>query len=299
VDLHSYGGVILRPFSYSPDEAIPFQDLRIYKEVGEKGEAFTGYPSLSTYHGFRSSPEDTIYGAFDDWFYEYLGGLGFTVEIFSPQRLAGIETKNVIQWLLEHPFEEDLKMLAMVDRFFAGEGYVPWYPFSHPQLGQVEIGGWNVQLFFAPPPDLFSSELPGIYRWFCYLAHLAPELEISYFSLRPHSSGVYVLDLTVQNQGYLPTYGLTKAIDRGLPLAPVLNLKVPVGVKVLNLELPYPLPHLEGFGRFPRVIYEEAPFALKLFKGLRILLHSPGPFEGEVILSAPRAGEVRSRFRVE
>jgi murein tripeptide amidase MpaA len=296
VDLHSYGGVILRPFSYSSDDSMPHQDLRIYRAVGSRGEELSGYPSLSTYHGFRSSPEDAIYGAFDDWFYEYLGGLGFTVEIFSPLKLAGVDTKNLIHWLQEHPLEDDLKMLAMVDRFFPGEGFVQWYPYEHPQLGPVEIGGWNAQVFFAPPPELFSSEMRGIYRWFLYLAHLAPQLRVTRLSVSSLDKGVYALDIVVQNCGYLPTYGLSKALDRGIQLTPVLNIKVPEGVTIINQKLPYFLPHLEGYGKFPKVIYEEAPYSLKNFHSVRFLLHSTSPFDGEVIVFSPRSGEVRAPF---
>ena len=37
-------------------------------------------------------------------------------------------------------------MLAWSDEKLAGQGYVDWYPFEHPQLGPVEMGGWNALL---------------------------------------------------------------------------------------------------------------------------------------------------------
>ena len=61
----------------------------------------------------------------------------------APQREAGITDYKYIDWFREHPLEDDLKLLRWSDEQLAGKGYIDWYPFEHPQLGPVEIGGWN------------------------------------------------------------------------------------------------------------------------------------------------------------
>src|SRR6185295_10622338 len=100
---------------------------------GRKSTELTGYKNISIYHEFRYHPKQVITGGFD-WIYEHLGQFFWTVEIWAPAR------------------EADLKMLAWSDRELGGEGHIDWYPFDHPQLGQVELGGWNRLAVFRNPP---------------------------------------------------------------------------------------------------------------------------------------------------
>ena len=34
-------------------------------------------------------------------------------------------------------------MLRWADVHHPGEVFIDWYPFEHPQLGPVELGGWD------------------------------------------------------------------------------------------------------------------------------------------------------------
>ena len=88
-----------------------------------------------------------ITGVFDDWLYDHFGLFGWTVEIWSPHRQAGVtegfstDTKpgsfKFIDWHRDHPADDDLKMLKWSDEALGGTGYVDWYPYDHPQLGRV------------------------------------------------------------------------------------------------------------------------------------------------------------------
>ncbi len=66
VAFHTYGGVLLRPYSTHPDEDMPAEDLWTYQKIGEKGTELTGYPAASVYHDFRYHPKEVITGALDD-----------------------------------------------------------------------------------------------------------------------------------------------------------------------------------------------------------------------------------------
>ena len=79
----------------------------------------------------------------------------WVVEIWNPKKQAGIERIDFIDWSREHPLEDDLKLLAWSDEVLEGKGYVDWYPFDHPQLGEVELGGWNYIYTFRNPPPAF------------------------------------------------------------------------------------------------------------------------------------------------
>jgi len=136
VAFHTYSGVLLRPFSTHPDDDMPAEDLWTFQKIGQQGQELTGYPAVSVYHDFRYHPKEVITGALDDWLYDHVGVYAWTVEIWSPQRQAGIEEYKYIDWFRQHPFEDDLKMLAWSDEKLGGQGYVDWYPFLHPQLGR-------------------------------------------------------------------------------------------------------------------------------------------------------------------
>ena len=60
----------------------------------------------------------------------------------------------------DHPAEDDLKLLRWNDEQLDGKGYVDWYPFEHPQLGEVELGGWDVMYCWGNvPPQFLEREI--------------------------------------------------------------------------------------------------------------------------------------------
>ena len=128
------------------------------KRSGPKGTELTGYPAVSVYHDFRYHPNQVITGGFDGWLYEHLGLFGWTVEIWSPQRQAGIEEYKFIDWRREHPLEDDLKMLKWSDEVLEGKGYVDWYPFEHPQLGRGRVGRLERALCLSQPAAQLLGE---------------------------------------------------------------------------------------------------------------------------------------------
>jgi hypothetical protein len=74
----------------------------VYKAIGKKGTELTGYPNISVYHEFRYHPKQVITGDFD-WLFEHRGAFVWTIEIWSPQREAGINDYHAIDWFRDHP----------------------------------------------------------------------------------------------------------------------------------------------------------------------------------------------------
>src|SRR5690606_28242338 len=98
IAFHTWSGVLLRPYSDRDDKEMPAEDLWTYQTIGARGTEITGYPAVSTYHDFLYHPADVTTGGFDDWLYDHLGIFAWTVEIWSPQRQAGIEKYKYIDW---------------------------------------------------------------------------------------------------------------------------------------------------------------------------------------------------------
>lgn len=214
LSFHTWSGVLLRPFSTQADDEMPAEDLWTYKKQGEKGTAITGYPAISVFHEFRYHPKDVISGTFD-WIYEHLGLYEWTIEIWCPMREAGIKDYKYIDWFRDHPVEDDLKLLAWADKELDGKGYVAWKKFQHPQLGEVEIGGWDkIYAFRNPPPHLLEKEIAKFPDWILYNAMISPKLELVEAKSESLGGDAHRITLAVQNTGYLPSYISKRAKTR-------------------------------------------------------------------------------------
>ena len=245
VDYHTFSGVHLRPYSYHPDSHLPAQDLWTYQLVGERATSLTGYPAISIFHDFRYHPAEVLHGNAIDWFYEELGLLAWTTELWDACTHAGIGDRgNVIDWLRDHPEEDDVALVRWADEHLGAEGYVDWYPFDHPQLGKVELGGWN-RLFWwnNPPPQMLEAELRPNTAFVVFMAAILPKLAVRELSAEPAGDGLYTVTLVVENRGFLPTYVTSQALARKAvrPVrAELAGAQVVAGTALVELG------HLEG-----------------------------------------------------
>ncbi len=247
VAFHTFSGALLRPYTDRDDEDFPAEDLWTYEKIGQKGTEITGYPAVSVYHDFRYRPDKVITGGISDWLYDHLGVFAWGVELWSPQRQAGIEEYKFIEWFREHPLEDDLKMLQWSDEVLGGKGYVDWYAFEHPQLGQVELGGWDrLYAFRNPPPEFLEKEIAPFADWLVWHLLISPRLELHEVSAKPLGDDTYHVRLVVQNTGWLPTYVTKKALEKKLVRGVVCEIELPEGASLETGKLREELGQLEG-----------------------------------------------------
>ena len=246
LSFHTWSGVLLRPFATMADEEMPPEDLWTYKKQGEEGTRITGYPAISVYHEFRYHPKDVITGAFD-WIYEHLGLYEWTIEIWCPMREAGIKDYKYIDWFRDHPVEDDLKMLAWADKELKGKGYIEWAKFDHPQLGEVEIGGWDkIHAFRNPPPHLLEKEIAKFPDWLVWNALISPKLELVHAKSENIGGDSYRIEVAVQNTGYLPSYVSKRAEARKQSRGVVGEITLPEGATLVSGKLREVAGELEG-----------------------------------------------------
>ena len=145
----------------------------------DRHEALTGYRCVSTFHDFHYHPKEVTTGAFDDWMYDHWGASPSpsSCGICPPQ--AGIEDRKfmrVVPRASARGRSEDLE----VGRCAAPGGrYVDWYPFDHPQLGKVELGGWNMLYYLAQPaPGLYGRGSGAQLPFMLSLAEMLPHLAV-------------------------------------------------------------------------------------------------------------------------
>lgn len=234
ITFHTWSGVLLRPFEHLPDEEMHAEDLWVYQATGKKGTELTGYPNISVYHEFRYHPKSVIGGTFD-WIYEHLGVYCWVVEIWSPMREAGIAEYKYIDWFRDHAPEDDLKLIRWSDEKLDGVGHIPWKPFDHPQLGRVEIGGWNrFHAFSNPPPKYLPREVARFPRWVVWNALISPKLELVHAAAQAVDQGTFKVTLVVQNAGWLPTYVSRRALERKVVRGLVAEVTLPPGASLVQ-----------------------------------------------------------------
>jgi len=233
VGYHTFSGVHLRPWSGHSDDDFPVPDLRAFELMGKEAMRLTGYPAISIFHDFKYHPKLVIKGGDVDWVYDHLGAFAWVTEFWSPQRQAGLSEYHFIDWLREHPPEDDLALVKLADDL--GEGYVDWYPFEHPQLGEVELGGWDlVRFWFNPPLSRLEEEVRPHADFAVFLALSSPRLEIRSFESEPVGDGPFRLRLVLENAGWLPTNVTEKALERKAVEPIEVELELPEGARIAS-----------------------------------------------------------------
>jgi len=243
---HTWSGVLLRPFEHMPDEEMDAEDLWVYQASGRKGTELTGYPAISVYHEFRYHPKSVIGGTFD-WVYEHLGMFSWCIEIWAPMREAGITDYKYIDWFRDHPIEDDLKLFRWSEDKLGGLAYRPWRPFEHPQLGRVEIGGWNrFHALGNPPLQLLERELERFPKWLMWQALVMPRMELLHCGAERLASDTWKITLVVQNTGWLPSYVSKRALARKVVRDVIAEIELPAGASLVSGRMREELGQLEG-----------------------------------------------------
>jgi murein tripeptide amidase MpaA len=234
---HTFSGVHLRPYAEYADEHFPTGDLRVYQQIGEVATELTGYPAVSVFHDFAYDPKTKIRGSAHDFMYDQRGVFSWTTEFWSPQREAGIEDYKYIEWLRDHPAEDDLKLYRWQKRNLGGRGYVPWQRFDHPQLGEVEIGGWDLFYCWANVPfEQLEAEVAPHTDLAIFHCLISPKLEQRSLDVERVGEGVYRVQLVLENTGWLPTNVSDKAVERKTVRELEVELELPEGARLVSGE---------------------------------------------------------------
>ncbi|HYH12069.1 MAG TPA: M14 family metallopeptidase, partial [Thermomicrobiales bacterium] len=257
---HTFSAAILRPSSQVADDDMPKFDVHVYKSVGQLMSEDTGYPCISIFHDFAYDRRKTIKGSVLDWVYQTFGAYAYSTELWSLWGQAGIEPKDLIAYMRDRPEEDDVAMLKVLDERADGHGYQGWRPFDHPQLGPVEIGGFEFKFALQNPPGPMLSEVASRNgRSVLRLLGVLPRLDFTDARAEPVSDGVYRVSGLVQNTGFLPTW----LSDVGKKIRHIKETKVtitcPDDVELLSDRDEAKVGHLDGrassyesFSFFPR-----------------------------------------------
>jgi hypothetical protein len=297
VGYHTFSGVHLRPYSGRPDDDFPTTDLRAFQLMGEEATRITGYPAISIFHDFKYDPKLVIRGGDVDWVYDFLGAFAWVTEFWSPQRAAGLDGYHFIDWIRDHSPEDDLALVRLADDL--GEGYVDWYAFEHPQLGAVELGGWDlVRFWFNPPLSRLEQEISPHADFALFLALASPRLEVRSFESSAIGDGAHRLLLVLENAGWLPTNVTQKAIDRKAVQPIEVSLEPPDGARVVTGKEREEVGQLGGRVEDRQVTWWGVDHSTKNRAKVEWVVEAPAGARVGVVARHERAGTVRAELVV-
>ncbi len=256
---HTTGGVILRVPGSHPASKSPSRDIQALIAIGEMGTEETGYPCIPCFEEFSGGGDNYSRGAFDDWLYEHRGILAYTVETWNLSQRAGIsQGTGRRQRSFEEEEEEAVRFLAWNDRELGGKGFEKWRPFKHPQMGEVEIGGWYPKFVLQNAPLMFlQGECHKNAAFALRAACTLPRMEVGDVTQRVLGEGVYEVSATVRNTGYLPTFGSYLARENKM-VEPLQAEILGEGIEVVGPSKT-DIDHLEGRAGFGRIMGMRSP----------------------------------------
>ena len=233
---HTSGGFFFRnPYQYG-DDRIDQADLKAIRDVAREGTKVTGYPDV------KSSNRACL----PEWMYEHHGVIGYTTELWDRMGQAGISKAEAAAATDDEKREElQIRLMQWNDRALSGTGFFPWTAFDHPQLGCVEIGGWNPKFGMQNPPHfLLPAECYKNANWAIRQAACLPEVEIHSVKQEQLEEGIWQITVYVQNNGFLQTAITNKALAIR---AVKPDFVCVAGAEVVNGPAKKEVGHLQGF----------------------------------------------------
>ncbi|HED64292.1 MAG TPA: hypothetical protein ENJ09_01935 [Planctomycetes bacterium] len=168
--------------------------------------------------GNETEGEDDDAGTFGRWCYEHRGLFVLCADLWelpfgeaSKDEADGADEKAEGEDPQEEQAEperkpsEDAKRLLWVD---AHEGeawrFVPWTPFDHPELGEVEIGGFAPFARVEPPAEEGAKIARDHFAWFTTLGSLPARAKIVECTRERVGDGLFEVRAVIENSGFLP-----------------------------------------------------------------------------------------------
>ncbi len=98
----------------------------------------------------------------------------------------------------------DDKWLDWIDKSNEGKGFATWAQYDHPQLGEVEIGGFQPYLRVNPPAEQIPELSEKHAQFALFLASQFAEITMDAPQVKKLSSQLFEIKLKLHNNGAFP-----------------------------------------------------------------------------------------------
>lgn len=229
---HTAGGFVYRLPSASDPALFNKNDLSLIELLGAEYTRDTGRPVRPS----STHATNHRYGTLISWAYWDRGIIGWVPEYW-PGLGADLEGTAEAQ---------EMERLRIDDENLGGAYFVEWTNVEHPQLGQVEVGGWRTRFTRQnPPAEMLHVECAMQIPWILYLARQSPMLEMQDLQLQGMGDGRFELKAGVHNIGFMPT-NLTERGKEAEVVPPVYAIVELEGAELVEGRARLDLGHLAG-----------------------------------------------------
>lgn len=221
LNLHTYGGCWIRPLGDAPDHKLAGDDRAVFRLVQEWTTAHAGVPTVCSFEEFCYQPEQPLAGDLCDYAFLQRGAFAWSVELWDLYQRAGLPRTRPFVDVYGHQSRAQMELLArwltaLSLEHNSAPPLQPWTKATHPQLGDVEVGGLDPRFSIWNPPQ--GSLVDDVARKhaavFLRILSLLPRLHVE--AVRsPLGGGAALVELTIENRGGVATSGPVSA--RELP----------------------------------------------------------------------------------
>ena len=186
-----------------PVTAIDTTDIEYFKTIGDKYRELTGIKS--------QPPVRKPQGAFFQYGYFQYGVPSFSTPGWGIKEAAPDSTTEGSNDKADAGKNGEIKkkttdklMLKWIDRN-RPDGFAEWKVFDHPDLGEVEIGGFKPYALTNPPPETIIELGESHAAFVSYLVTLFAQVNIAETEVSAHGGGIFGIRAVIENTGFLPT----------------------------------------------------------------------------------------------
>jgi hypothetical protein len=211
---HTAAGYLYRLPSTSSWDNFGIEDQSLILELADMYATTTKQKVVPSY----SNPRLHRHGTLISWAYWDYGVIGFVPEFWGAFPSDENNDGKV----------SDEELLKWNDEKLEGKYFIKWQSYNHPQLGQVEIGGWNQRFIKQnPPPAFLKAEIELYVPWMLWLAEISPRVIIKDASVKWIDKSLAKITVKVENEGFLPTNISKRAIESNIasPVRVLIELK--------------------------------------------------------------------------
>jgi hypothetical protein len=186
---HNAGGMILQ--GPSAEYIIyPASDSRIHSEIAEKGSKMLPfYDPMISYKDLY-----TVHGGEDGYYYEGLGIVSFTNELWTTKRMMATG---------ENPSKEDSTLFRDLLQF--EDVYVPYHEVEHPKYGTILVGGTTKYSSRVTPPWMLEEGCHRNFAFTMYHADEMPMLEWGALDVKKLGDRLWKVTVEVVNDKIIPS----------------------------------------------------------------------------------------------
>lgn len=177
----------------------PREDIAVYDRIGQRGERILPLYKYSVIHRDLY----TVHGGLINWFYEELGIIAFTNELWTGRKYYFKPDEGGDRAFFGGESQKD--QMDFNDLLMFGQTFVPWKKIKHPVYGDVELGGWVKMQGRVPPSFLLEDECHRNFAFTIFHAEQLPQVEITDVEAVSLGGGLWRVRADVHNRKLMPT----------------------------------------------------------------------------------------------